>query len=424
MSLHAPSGKLFDVSSHSSPELHWHCKMVVINRPQNESGDPHSRHTRPLPNHDSRVRNSEKTTEFRIDAEILIPGRGDPIQPGILIYSASETAGGTGKILFVGKPEDLPQTYRKLPTQVSAPVLMSGLWDCHVHFLGEARPTLEHLALLPQALAGARGARDVAATLNAGFTSVREVAGYGVELSQAVNEGWLPGPNIYSSVAAISQTAGHGDLHTMPLALIKDTINHGLPMCICDGVDECIKSVRLQIRRGAKVIKVCATGGVMSRIDSPTAPQFFPPELRAMVEEAARASLIVAAHCHGKAGIMAALEAGVRTIEHGSYLDKEAIDLMLDKGAMLIATRSIIAMGVDHPENMPPESYKKMLEIADDHKKAYAAAVWRSPCRCIIKACGSNHLAGQSRSEMCPGYGSRIQFGSIRIQSWNERPRI
>lgn len=257
---------------------------------------------------------------------------------------------------------------------------MPGLWDCHVHFFGEAAPNLDHLVLLPQALAGVRSARDVAATLNAGFTSVRELAGYGAELSKAVNEGWIPGPNIYSSVAPISQTAGHGDLHTMPLSLVNDTIDHGLPLYLCDGVDECMKAVRVQIRRGAKVIKVCATGGVMSRIDSPTAPQFSPPELRAMVEEATRASLIVAAHCHGKSGIMAALEAGVRTIEHGSYLDKEAIDLMLAKKAMLIATRSIVANGVDHPENMPPESYKKLMEIADTHKKAYAAAVSTLVC--------------------------------------------
>ena len=138
------------------------------------------------------------------------------------------------------------------------------------------------------------------------------------------------------------------------------------------------------IRRGAKVIKVCATGGVMSRIDSPTAPQFSPPELRAMVEEAKRASMIVAAHCHGKAGIINSLNAGIRTIEHGSYLDEEAIDLMLEKKAMLIATRSIVANGIDHPQNMPPESYKKLLEIAGTHKRSYATAVmsmslaWRS----------------------------------------------
>ena len=318
---------------------------------------------------------SDTPKELRVNADLLIPGRGDPIKSGVLIYSPNKASGGTGTILWAGRLDHLPPTYAKLPVQMRVPVLMPGLWDCHCHYLGEADANLDHLALLPHALAGVRSARDLAATLNAGFTSVRELAGFGAELSKAVDEEWIPGPNIYTSVAPISQTAGHGDLHTLPPSLVIDQINHGLPLWICDGVDECIKAVRTQIRRGAKVIKVCATGGVMSRIDSPRAPQFSPSELKAMVEEAARASLIVAAHCHGKAGIIAALKAGVRTIEHGSYLDKEAIDLMLEKKAMLIATRAIVANGVDHPQNMPPESYKKLMEIADTHKKSYAAAV-------------------------------------------------
>ena len=161
------------------------------------------------------------TKEFRIDASLLIPGRGEPIESATLISSFDLKAGGTGKLVWVGASGDLPSEYSNVPVQASVPVLMPGLWDCHVHFLGEAEPNLDHLVLLSQALAGARSARDVAATLNAGFTSVRELAGYGAELSKAINEGWIPGPNIYSSIAPISMTAGHGDLHTMPLATVK-----------------------------------------------------------------------------------------------------------------------------------------------------------------------------------------------------------
>ena len=373
-----------------------------------------------VPTQNTSTSDSDHATEFRIDADVLIPGRGNPIKPGVLVYSASKAAGGTGKILWAGKPDHLPKAYSRFPTDRRVPVLMPGLWDCHAHFIGEANPSIDGMVFIPQALAGARSARDVAATLNAGFTSVREVAGYGVELSKAINEGWLPGPNIYSSVSPISQTAGHGDLHSVPLGLVKDAINHGLPLHVCDGVDECIKAVRMQIRRGAKVIKVCATGGVMSLIDSPTAPQFSPPELRAMVEEAARASLIVAAHCHGKAGIMAALEAGVRTIEHGSYLDKESIDFMLKKKAMLVATRSIVAWGADHPGDMPPENYKKLIAIADIHKKAYAAAV-RAP-RTLVKSQIAYAALGQSWGEMCSGDRSWPKLRGFEIQSRNERP--
>ena len=141
---------------------------------------------------------SDAPKQLRIDADILIPGRGNPMKSGVLVYSPNRALGGTGKIIWAGQAVHLPPSYSKLPVHVRVPVLMPGLWDCHCHYLGEAEPNLDHLAVLPHALAGARSARDVAATLNAGFTSVRELAGFGAELSKAINEGWIPGPNIYS----------------------------------------------------------------------------------------------------------------------------------------------------------------------------------------------------------------------------------
>lgn len=151
---------------------------------------------------------------------------------------------------------------------------------------------MDKLALLRPALAGFRAAKDAVATLNAGYTSVREVGGYGIDFSKAIDEEWIPGPRIYSAGAPISQTAGHGDLHTQPIELMHHKIASGLPLHLADGVEEAIKAVRLQIRRGAKVIKVCSTGGVMSRIDSPRAAQFTPSELEAMVAEATRTNMV------------------------------------------------------------------------------------------------------------------------------------
>ena len=310
---------------------------------------------------------TDASTRTRIDADLLIPGRGDPIEDASLIVK-------DGKIEFVGKSSQLPMPYRTT-SAIKVPILMPGMWDAHVHFMGFDTLKLDDLVTTPQALCGARLARDVAATLNAGFTSVRELAGYGVELSKAISSGWLPGPNIYSSVSPLSITGGHGDAHSLPLSLVHDAIDHGLPFGICDGVESCLKAVRTQVRRGAQVIKVCATGGVLSLLDSPQAPEFSPAELRAIVEEATRTDMIVAAHCHGKRGIMAALHAGVKTIEHGTFLDDEAIALMLEKDAMLIATRSIIEYGVEHPESMTEESYAKLLSTAAAHKEAYAKAV-------------------------------------------------
>ena len=208
---------------------------------------------------------------------------------------------------------------------------MPGLWDAHVHFFGQKDLNLDAVAFIRPALSGIRAARDVAATLNAGYTSVREVGGYGIDFSQAIIEGWIPGPHIYSAGAPLSQTAGHGDLHSLPIETMHHKMQEGLPLHLADGVDGAIKAVRLQIRRGAKIIKICSTGGVLSRIDSPTAAQFNKTELEAIVEEATRTNLYVAAHAHGTDGIISALKAGVMTIEHGSYLTDEAIDLMKEK---------------------------------------------------------------------------------------------
>ena len=166
--------------------------------------------------------------------------------------------------------------------------------SCSFHGVREIRKG--QIVATNSALAGARCARYVVATLNAGYTSVRELAGYGLELSVAINDGWLPGPNIYSSVSMLSQTGGHGDAQGMSLDVLCDKIHHGFPIHICDGVDECFKAVRTQVRRGAQVIKMAASGGVTSLHDDVEAQQFSDHEIQAIVEEAARSNRVVAAH--------------------------------------------------------------------------------------------------------------------------------
>jgi imidazolonepropionase-like amidohydrolase len=303
-----------------------------------------------------------------IKADILIPGRGDPIKDGVAIIEGK-------KIAYVGSDMSLPEKYMSLD-MTFVPVLMPGLWDCHIHFFGIGNEySLDAAARVPLVLAGARGARDALVTLRAGFTSVRELAGYGIDLSKAIAEGTLVGPNIYSSNCAISQTGGHGDAHGTYLEDLMNAIRCGTNFCLCDGVDECMKAVRLQLRRGASVIKVCASGGVTSELDNPQDQQFSNAELRAMVEEANRAQRIVAAHCHGKAGIMAALHAGCSTIEHGTYLDDESIEYMKAKGAILVATRTIVEGGMKLIDKFPPASQAKMREVSEVHKKAYKMAV-------------------------------------------------
>jgi imidazolonepropionase-like amidohydrolase len=233
---------------------------------------------------------------------------------------------------------------------------------------------LNDLALTPTAVLAARAAKDAEKVLQAGFTTVREAGGLGVYLARVVEEGLLAGPSIYAPGAILSQTGGHGDLHSLPLGWVNDFCASGGPLALCDGVPECLKAVRTQLRLGAKVIKICASGGVMSELDHPIHQQFSDEELRAIVEEAVRAERVVMAHCHGKPGIMAALGAGVRTIEHGSYLDEEAATAMRESGAILVPTRFIVERGLQAKDRMPPYAFEKLVAIADRHREAIQIA--------------------------------------------------
>lgn len=205
---------------------------------------------------------------------------------------------------------------------------------------------------------------------------VREMAGWGIQLAQAIDEGSLVGPSIYSSNCIISPTGGHADIHTMHRPWFDDACSHGMPMALADGIPECLKVVRSQLRAGAKVIKICGSGGVGSELDNPIDQQFSDEEMKVMVEEAARARRVIGAHCHGKAGIMAALRAGVKTIEHGSYIDDEAADLMVEKGAILVATRTIVEIGLKlGKEVLNPRGYEKMEAVAKAHWQALQIAI-------------------------------------------------
>ena len=122
--------------------------------------------------------------------------------------------------------------------------------------------------------AAARAVDDAAACLDAGVTSVREVGGIGIRLAQAINEGRVPGPNIYGAGRILSTTGGHGDIHSLPLDFVHEiTCNHTFSI-LCDGVPEVLKAVRTNLRMNARLIKICASGGVMSEIDHPIHQQF------------------------------------------------------------------------------------------------------------------------------------------------------
>ncbi len=298
----------------------------------------------------------------RIQADLLIPGRGETVADGVVVLD------GTA-IDYAGPATDAPETPGAQVSTVRT--VLPGLWECHGHFSGERSPDIEIWAKGDPATQAARSVSDVRRTLDGGVTSVRELGGLGLSIEPAIADGSLQGPTIYAAGDVLSTTGGHGDTHGFPLDWVHDGTGFGV---MADGVPECLKAVRLQLRRNARVIKICASGGVLSEVDHPIHQQFSAEELAVIVEEAARAERVVAAHCHGKPGIMAALEAGVQTIEHGSYLDEEAAGLMIERGAILVPTRFIIDALLDMEDAVPRYAYEKLVVVADRHAEALKIA--------------------------------------------------
>jgi imidazolonepropionase-like amidohydrolase len=314
-----------------------------------------------------------------IAAGVLIPGRGEPIRDGVVVFD-------DGVITYAGPADSAPPAQ---DPRIRVAAVMPGLWDCHAHLIGARSFDLGRLLVEPMALRAARCARDLQAALQAGVTSVREVGGLGVYVAQAVAEGVLPGPTVYGAGAILSPTGGHGDAHSLPLSWVTDFSRCGGDFRLCDGVDECMRATREMLRRDAKLIKVCASGGMLSELDDPIHQQFTVPELRAIVEVAAMADRVVAAHCHGKPGVMAALEAGAHTIEHGTYLDEEACDAMRETGAILVPTRTVVSEMLAHQDAAPERVRGKLPEIANRHFEAMAMAVERG----VTIAMGTDILA-------------------------------
>ena len=303
----------------------------------------------------------------RIVADILIPGRGVPIEHGTVMMDR-------GEITYAGPTDGAPATSSG-EDMVEAPAVLPGLWDCHTHFVGMSQPNLDGIATMDIVGAAARAVEDAGKVLDGGITSVRDVGGIGLRLAPVVAEGRMRGPHIHGAGRILSTTGGHGDIHSLPLDFAHElTCNAGFSI-LCDGVPEVLKAVRTNLRANAKLIKVCASGGVMSEIDHPMHQQFSDEELAAIVDEAARAERIVAAHCHGKAGIMAALRAGVHSIEHGSFLDEEAADLMVEQGTWLVPTRYVNEALLQQEENLPRYVYEKGQMVSGVHEQAMKIAI-------------------------------------------------
>jgi len=254
--------------------------------------------------------------------------------PDRLVVVEEERIAGMASAYDV--PSDVP--VRDLPGLT----LLPGLIDCHAHLVGEEDSGHGYTELLTrtgaqEAMTGVRNARD---TLRAGFTSVRDVGTYrafvDVALRDAIDAGWTPGPRMMVAGAYVSCTSGGGDISGLaPDA--EQLVPAELRVGVADTVDDVRRVVRRILYGGADLIKLIATGAVMSDNGDPGVPELTEDQIRAAVEEASLHGAHVAAHAHGAVGIKRAIRGGVHSIEHGSLMDDEGVALMAEHGTWLVA---------------------------------------------------------------------------------------
>lgn len=218
--------------------------------------------------------------------------------------------------------------------------LLPGLFDCHVH-LGFRYEDFDEYARMqePFSLVFYRSVQNLRTTIGLGITTVRDASGADAGLRIAVDEGTLVGPRMQVSVSMLSMTGGHNDPWLPSGTLGVFGVEYpGMPSGVCDGVDGVTRKVREMVRAGADVIKIASSGGFLSPADDPMEPNFSQEEIDAIVRAAADLGTFVMSHAHGPEGIKRAVRAGVRSIDHGTYLDDEGIELMLERGTWLVPT--------------------------------------------------------------------------------------
>jgi imidazolonepropionase-like amidohydrolase len=307
-------------------------------------------------------------------ARLLDIDKGELIEPGELLVD--------GERIVEVAPSSVPDD--AVVIDLGDLTLLPGLMDMEVNLLmggPDHRSPLVPVQDDP-AVKTLRAVANARRTLRAGFTTVRNLGLFvqtggillDVALRKAIDLGWIDGPRVVPAGHAITPTGGHLDPtmfqafapHVLPL-----TVEEG----IADGVAEVRKAVRYQIKHGAQLIKVCASGGVMSHTGPAGAQQYSDDELRAVADEAHRAGLKVAAHAHGDDGIRAAIEAGIDCIEHGSLMSDETLDLMIERGTFLVPT-TYLADGMD-VSHAAPELQAKAAEVFPRAKRTISKAIER-----------------------------------------------
>jgi imidazolonepropionase-like amidohydrolase len=319
-------------------------------------------------------------TTYHVDCGTLLTGDGETIEDARVLVTAD-------RVETVGTQEDVPEVGDRVDH--SGETVLPGLIDAHLHLQGSRTMDPMDWVTESTALGTARATADLRSLLSAGFTSVRDVGSTtGLGLRDAVAAGEIPGPRIYTSGQAISQTGGHGDSHSLPHEWVVDT---GIGIStLADGADECRKEARKRVRDGVDCLKIMTTGGVLSERDAPDQSQFTDREVQALVEEAHRVGIPVASHAQGTAGVERALENGVDTIEHGFYLEDRTLELFVQTDATFVPTMAImhriVEYGADH--GVPEHGLRKAREAY----KAHVDSITRAHEAGVAIATGTDFL--------------------------------
>jgi imidazolonepropionase-like amidohydrolase len=332
----------------------------------------------------------------------LIDGTGsDPKEDSIIIVEGNKVSeiGQKGEV-------SIPQNAQLIDAE--GKTVMPGLIEAHVHLTGAVSMNPHRWLIEPEGLRAIRSVAEAKRLIEAGFTAARDLgSATALHLKRAINEGVIPGPRIFAAGKCISQTAGHGDAHDLPAEWL---VKHGWIGHVADGPDECRKAAREQIRAGADLLKIMTTGGVMSEKDHPNWPQMTLEEARAVVEEAINVDTIVATHAQGTQGILNGIEAGVKTIEHGIFLDEECIEKMKKQDIILVPTLSVVDRLVKkgHEHGVPEYGIRKAKETFEIHLKNIRKAVEAG----VTIAAGADFLG----PEMCKHGDNALEL-SLLVES-------
>lgn len=302
----------------------------------------------------------------------VIDGTGSAPLPNAGVLIAENLIRKVGPVSSLGRQDS---TVKEI--DAGGGYILPGFIDSHVHLTVEGINIARDMAT-PFSLRFYRSVQHMRRTLDAGITSVRDAGGADAGMKQAVEDRVVLGPRMQISITPLTITGGHGDFwmrsgdefHMFPSY-------PGVPDGRCDGPEEVHSKVREVLRAGAEVVKIFTTGGVISPTDHPEFTQFSPEELDVIVREAAcRRSTRVMAHAQGSEGIKNAVRAGVHSIEHGIYLDDEAIHLMLERGTFLVPTLiaavSVVETGKE--SGMPEYAIRKARDVVEAQKDSISQA--------------------------------------------------